>query len=255
MKELYTEERRSLILRALRANSRVSVSELAKHFQVSEATIRSDLRRLEEKNLLLRTRGGAIANEDSDLSFANRATQHIEEKQAIAEKALQFIQNHDSILLDASSTCLELAKLLRKSELVLTVVTNGIYTAQALVDNQNIRTILIGGVLRNQNSLEGTLGAELLDKVYASKFFFSARAASPEGELMDFDLQEVELKRVMFERSEDRFCLLDSSKIGKHSVASFGSLYHTKVLISEADLALQYQESIPTLEVALAEKR
>ncbi|GMA62816.1 DeoR/GlpR family DNA-binding transcription regulator [Alicyclobacillus fastidiosus] len=252
MKDLYTEERRTLILKNIEANSRVSVSELAKHFNVSEATIRTDLRYLEDKNLLQRTRGGAIAADENDLSFASRLTQHIDEKQAIALASLQYIHEHDSILFDASSTCLELAKMLRKTDMTLTVITNGIHAAQALVDNPNITTMLIGGVLRNQNNVEGLMGAEILDKVYVKKFFFSARAASPEGDLMDFDLHEVDLKRRMFDKSMERYCLLDSSKLGKYSVGIFGSLAKTHTVITDGGAEKMYAKSFPNLQITTA---
>ncbi|EPZ47380.1 DeoR/GlpR family DNA-binding transcription regulator [Alicyclobacillus acidoterrestris] len=252
MKDLYTEERRALILKMVEENSRVSVGELAKHFNVSGATIRSDLRYLEDKNLLQRTRGGAIVSEENDLSFANRITQHIQEKQRIAEASLQFVHDHDSILLDASSTCLELAKLIRKSNITLTVITNGIHAAQVLVENPNITTMLIGGVLRNQNNVEGTLGAELLDKVYVKKFFFSARAASPNGDLMDFDLHEVELKKRMFDKSMQRYCLLDSSKLGKYSVGTFGTLSDTHTLITDGDAHTLYSKMFANLRITTA---
>jgi DeoR/GlpR family transcriptional regulator of sugar metabolism len=252
MKDLYTEERRALILKFVEENSRVSVGVLAKHFSVSEATIRSDLRYLEDKNLLQRTRGGAIAADESDLSFASRITQHIHEKQAIAEASLQYVQEHDSILLDASSTCLEFAKRLRKMDITLTVITNGIYVAQVLVENPKITTMLIGGVLRNQNNVEGTMGVDLLDKVYVKKFFFSARAASPEGALMDFDLHEVELKRQMFDKSMERYCLLDSSKLGKYSVGTFGTLATTHTLITDGDADSLYKRDFPNLRITTA---
>jgi len=252
MKDLYVQERRQLIIKVLEENSRASVGELADRFKVSEATIRTDLRVLEEKKVLQRTRGGAIVSKEMDLSFSNRSTQHIQEKKVIALEASNYIKAHDSVLMDASSTCVELAKILRKSDEALTVVTSGLHAAQILVENPKINTILIGGLLRNQNNIEGTLGMDVLNRVNAEKFFFSSRAVSPQGELMDFDLQETELKKLMFNKSTQHYCLLDSSKLRKFYVATFGSLKQTDVLICDDEAALAYGSQFKQMQIAIA---
>jgi DeoR/GlpR family transcriptional regulator of sugar metabolism len=253
MGKLYTEERRAQIIKELSENLRASVGDLSKKLAVSEATIRSDLKYLESKNLVLRTHGGAIIPEDNDLSFTRRLTQNIVEKRMIAARAMKYMEDRDSILLDASSTCLELARLLRKAEMHLTVMTNGLYAAQELVENPLINVILIGGALRNKNSVEGTMGSSILEQVYPKKFFFSARALTVTGVLMDFDLYEVELKTAMFQKSVKRYCLLDHSKLNSSSVGKIGTLGETNVLITDGKASIDdFANKFQNLSVEIA---
>lgn len=96
---------------------------------VSEATIRKDLPVLEESELLKRVHGGAISSMQSnahDINFLARAQTQQREKQAIARAALQYIDDHDSVLLDASSTCYQLAQLLNRTTTQVTVVPTGL---------------------------------------------------------------------------------------------------------------------------------
>jgi DeoR/GlpR family transcriptional regulator of sugar metabolism len=252
MKKLYTEERRSAILQQIVEDSRASVSQLAEKLNVSEVTIRSDLKELEKQGRIRRTHGGAIVREDSDLSFTNRLTQRRREKFRIALRATECIREHDSILLDASSTCLELAKEIRKLDRKLTVVTNGLYAAQELTGQSHINVFIIGGMIRNQNTVEGLVGSSILDHIHPTKFFFSARALTPEGNLMDFDLQEVELKRFMFQKAAQRVCILDSSKFGTYSVSEFGNLTQVHTLVTDDAVPTSMRNAYPDTEFVVA---
>ncbi|UOF90420.1 DeoR/GlpR family DNA-binding transcription regulator [Fodinisporobacter ferrooxydans] len=254
MDKLFSDERRALIIKELSENLRASVADLSKKLNVTEATIRSDLKYLENKNLIRRTHGGAIILEDmNELSFSNRRSQYTEEKQKIAVIAMDYIEDHDFLLLDASSTCLELAKLLKNSDFNLTVMTNGLFAAQELVESPSINVILIGGVLRNTNSIEGLMGSSMLDQVFPGKFFFSARALTKNGDLMDFDLYEVELKNLMFQKSTNRYCLLDHSKFDSSSVGRFGTLHETNILLTDKNVPNEFYDKFPNLLVKYPE--
>ncbi|WAH38853.1 DeoR/GlpR family DNA-binding transcription regulator [Alicyclobacillus dauci] len=249
MGKLYSEDRRGAILELLKQNSRASVSDLAQKLDVSEVTIRTDLRMLEQSKLLHRTHGGAIISDEESLSFANRLNMHRTEKSRIATAAFEHIKNHDSILLDASSTCLELAKLIRRSDKTVTITTYSLLAAQELVDNPKLNVFLIGGAIRNQNSVEGVLGASLLDSVYPEKYFFSARGITQDGELMDFDLYELELKNLLFTRSKMRYCLVDSSKINRSSVGRFGSLQESDYLFTDNSAPKEFSYTASKLKI------
>ena len=113
---------------------RITIKELSKEIQVSEATLRTDLTKMEEEGLLARTHGGAILNDHSDTetSFSIRESKNRIEKSAIAKKAAELLSNGQCIMLDASSTALELARVLKDMSIRLTVVTSGINTALEL---------------------------------------------------------------------------------------------------------------------------
>lgn len=229
---MFTEIRRNKILEILEAEGSVSVNELTKRLEFSPATIRSDLNYLSDKNLLTRTHGGAIINKEKSTAierieedFTSRKKENQPKKVDLAKKAFEYVQDNSSIFLDASSTTYELASLINQSSLKLIIVTNGLNTANLLKTNQNVTTILIGGIVRGtSNAIESTLGVSMLDEINIDSAFFSAHAFNLTDGLTDFNLYEVELKKEVVKKSKEVFALIDSSKLEKSSLASFSAM-------------------------------
>jgi len=100
-------ERRRIILKEIKENGIVRVSDLSELFGVSQNTIRRDLQKLEEEGLIKRTHGGAVVDEfyGVDLPFATREDKYREEKQRIGKKAAELIQDGETIILDAGTSC------------------------------------------------------------------------------------------------------------------------------------------------------
>jgi len=237
MSKMFKTERRDKIIEYLKKQQRATVKELSEILSVSEATLRSDLQWMEEDGLLQRTHGGAVlqAEAQTETSFAARAKKNPEEKLAIALKALDLVENGQCILLDASSTALELAKCLKKKTIRLTVVTSGIHAALELRENPGITVILIGGVLRlGSFALEGTLGTHLLSQINVDTMFASARGFTVQDGLTDFNVYEVELKKEMVRASKKLVALLDFSKLGKSSISSFAQTAEIDTIVTDA---------------------
>src|SRR5699024_6016925 len=120
--------------------------------------------------------------------------------------------------------CYELAKLLFNSDLKLTILTNGLKSAELLKNNPNITLILIGAVVKGSSTaIEGLRGTDILSKINVDSIFVSAHAFNLSDGLSDFNLHEVELKRKMVDVSSNVFALIDSSKIEKNSIATFAT--------------------------------
>jgi DeoR/GlpR family transcriptional regulator of sugar metabolism len=233
---MFTTERRHLILNTLQKEKRITVKDLAKTLVVSEATLRTDLSVMEEEGLLTRTHGGAVLNEDipPKNSFSEREKKNREDKISIASKAVELIGDKDCILLDASTTALELARILREKQIRLTVVTNGISAALELKENPNVNVILIGGIARmGSMALEGLLGTNILNMINIDMMFTSASGFTIEEGLTDFNIYEVELKKVMVERAAKVIGLLDYTKIGTSSIASFAQTEQIHTIITD----------------------
>lgn len=228
-KNLMADERRSLLIEYLTKHQRATVKELSLELQVSEATLRTDLNLLEEEGILRRIHGGAVlvaqqqvVPAGSSFSFSAREKKNIGEKVAIGQKAMDFLQEGQCIMIDASTTALELARSLKRTQIKLTVITSGIYTALELKDNPYLHVILIGGVLRmGSGAIEGTLGAGILGEVRADLLFTSPAGFKPDSGLMDFNVYEVELKRRMVESADRVVALIDSTKFNVGSIASY----------------------------------
>src|SRR5690625_277974 len=237
--KMFVTERRNKIMQLLHEKKRLTVKDLALKIGVSEATVRTDLNIMGEEGLLVRTHGGAVLNDytDNETSFSVRKKKNKFEKSKIAEKAIEFIDEKQCILLDASSTTLEIARYLRRNPMRITVVTSGIYTAAELTDVPEVTVILIGGVVTKESgAVEGTLGINMLKKINIDIMFTSAQGFTFQSGLTDFNLYEVELKKEMVKVSEKVVALLDSSKIWKNSSAIFASPNEIDVFITDATI-------------------
>ena len=239
MGKIFAEERRNLILTQLQKEKRLTVKELAQSLKVSEATLRSDLNIMEKDSLLTRTHGGAVLNESIPPAnnFSDRAMRNIESKRSITKEAIKLITYKSSILLDASTTALELSHQLKNIDMRLTVVTNGLSTAIELKENPNLNVILMGGIARmGSMALEGPLGTDVLDKINIDIMFTSASGFTIEEGLTDFNVYEVELKKRMVNKADKVIALLDYTKIGKSSISSFATADEVDTIITDTGI-------------------
>lgn len=233
------DERRTRALQLLQERGAVAVAELGGLFGVSEVTVRSDLAYLEKRGLILRTHGGATLSErhQRELSFAAREQTNVELKRRIGVAAAELVVNDSAIVLDASTTALQVARALKQRQWTeLTVVTNGIYTALELVGLPGVTTILTGGVVRETAvSLTGALGQELLHKVHATVGFFGSAGLSAQRGLMEANLHEAQLKNAMAAASERVVAVVDHTKLGQVALAAFAPVERIGLVITDSD--------------------
>ena len=159
-------ERRQKIMDILQKNKKVYVAKLALEFGITEETVRRDLEKLENQNLLQRSYGGAVLMEktNEDLSFDQRSITHVAEKRKITEKAHQLIEKGDTIFMDSSSTALMLRPYLENKENI-TIITNSIRLLYDAALNTNLHIISTGGKLKeNSFALIGPTALDTIDK-------------------------------------------------------------------------------------------
>lgn len=217
------ERRREQILAYLSAGERMSVGELSQALDVSEVTVRKDLDQLEAQGLLTRVRGGAVVSGRGRLEryFAAREQERLEEKRRIAHAAAALVQPGQQIFLDASTTALQIARLIKDRE-DLVVVTNGLYTALELNFSADITTIVLGGRMRpRSSSLVGSFSYNAVQRLRVDIGFFGARGVSAKDGLMESDLEEAQLKQQMVSASTMVVGIADASKFGETSFNAF----------------------------------
>ena len=213
-------ERRQKIINKIQQEHKVYVNELANTFQVTEETIRRDLEKLEKQSLLHRSYGGAVLKEHTydDISFSKRITLNLSEKQQIAQKASLLINEQDSIMVDASTTCLEVVELL-KNKNALTWITNSIKIVYTLIHN-SAKVIACGGTLRNHSySLTGADALNTLNNYCVDIALIGCKGISMQQGITESNEAESIVKKKMVEQARIIILLADHSKFGNNGFA------------------------------------
>jgi DeoR/GlpR family transcriptional regulator of sugar metabolism len=250
--DLFPAERQQKILDLLNQDGRVSVLSLCQIFNVSEVTIRADLKTLALQNLIVRTHGGAVLVPRSpDLSLVIRSQQQVHEKGRIALEAAKLISDGDAIFLDTSSTALAIAQQLKRHR-DLTVLTNSLAIAQNLLDAPGVTVVMPGGSLSRETvSLVGIDGVDLLKKFNIHKGFFGAHGISdPEG-LTDVSPAEAEVKRQVVSMCHQVIAVLDNTKWGRVGLASFARLEELNQIITTSPIPAEMSAKIGVLNIKL----
>lgn len=247
---MFIEERHEKILLMLKDKKRVEVQELSELFEVSEDTIRRDLRIMEQKGKVHRTYGGAILPDkvNSYENFIVRENIQNDVKQSIASLAQSFIQERDTLLLDGSTTVAKIVPLLSGYK-NLTVITNSITIAYDILHQcPNINLHIIGGIVRND--IGNSISIESLkdiEKLYVDKVFLSACSISLKGELTTPIIEDAHVKKAMLNAGREVYILADSSKFGQKSLMEFGKIKPEYTIISDSDLPDEINEDLQAL--------
>ena len=219
---LLNEERRRSILELLQRDGRVLVKDLARHFRISQITIRKDLEVLDSQGVVHRTHGGALpvqARALLDPTLREKEKLHRKEKLRIAEAAVRFVEEGQSVLLDSGTTTTAIARAL-KGMSRLTVITNAINIAAELAGT-HIEVILTGGMLRkNSFSLVGPLAEQTLRQLSADILFLGVDGFDTHAGLFTPNLLEAQVNRAMVEIARRTVAVCDSSKFGRRSLCS-----------------------------------
>lgn len=221
--------RKSKIKDIIAEKKSATVSELSKHFSVTEETIRRDLKTLEDEGFLIRTHGGAFVHDgvQNELNLSVREISYVENKETIATICMGLIQNGDSIFLDASTTSIFVCKAIRHMK--LTVLTNSLKVINLLVDCKNIRLISIGGSLSPKSmAFLGSSAVQSLDHFYVDKAFISCRSLSMEHGITDSNELLAEIRQSILQRANKTYLIADYSKFDKTSfikICDFNKLY------------------------------
>lgn len=240
-------ERRQRILNLLRQQPGIRVPKLAALLEVSEGTIRNDLRALQKAGEITRVRGGAVVRHSREFispAFAARAEFNATAKRRIARWAADMVEDGDSVLLDSSSTVFHISPyLLDRSN--LTIITNGIEVAYALAENPTHTIILIGGVLRPERALTvGYLGEKILENLHIRTAFVSCSGFTVDTGLTQVDIQEAQLKSRMIESAESVVALIDSSKFGRVELTPFATVEQVSHILTDGDLNPRYIDEL-----------
>ncbi|MCY3024903.1 DeoR/GlpR family DNA-binding transcription regulator [Aerococcus sp. JJEM-2022a] len=204
-----SDERRISILNLLRKNKYMSLRNLAKNIAYSESTVRRDLNILERQNLVKRIRGGAIPIDESLIENRQSVKQNINTllKKEIADLAIDFVEDYQTIFLDSSSTSQSLAHLLtRKNN--LNIFTPNLVTARLLESGKSNNVFLLGGKMRD-SICEGKFVLDTISQLNFDIAFISTRGFSVNHGFSERIESESSIKQLVKQKSDKVVMLID----------------------------------------------
>ena len=252
---MLSAERHELILRLLRRSRFATVSEISRAAHSSAATIRRDLRRLEEAGLLRRIRGGAEmagglkveTGEDGELPLEYRKGILIEKKRFIAKAAAALCEDGETIMIDGGSTTFQMVEFLRERE--LRIITNSFAIAAALVPRSRCTLILSGGVVRMDSQLVlDPFGGDMFVNYSASRLFMGAFGIDETGATNNDSLL-ITTERAMIQRARELIMLVDSSKFGRRGSLFLCGFNRIGTVITDGGVSQSYREMLASQRV------
>ena len=209
------------VVELLEAQERVSVADLARKFGVSEMTVRRDLEALEVTGAVSRVHGGAVRAQSRSYEppFLARATRRTEAKQRIAAIAASLLSKGETVILDAGTTTLEIARALRGHH-ELRVLAMSLHIANLLMDQPQITLMLCGGVVRyGELSLTGALAERAFVDFSFDTYFISAGGVETNMGVTEYNPEDAAVKRAAFANARRRIAVVDGSKVGATAFA------------------------------------
>jgi|SRR5699024_984850 len=227
------EERKQKILDKLNIEQKVLANQLSEEFEVSEDTIRRDLKELSDQGLLKRVHKGALKAGPPVTDFTFRQSVSEEMKKKMAIKALRFIKEETVIIIDGSTTNLELVKQLPQ-DFKCTVITNSPPIAVALSHHRDIEVINLGGIFYKQSMISvGVTPYKQLEDIRADLYIMGVYNIDIVHGTSVPTIQEAQIKKLMSEVSTEVLAMITPDKFGTVSNSIIGPVKDISYLISE----------------------
>lgn len=237
-------ERHQFILQRLKEQGRVSIQELSDMMEVSGVTIRKDLKLLEEKKLLFRTRGGGSLHNPYAVErpINEKELINAEEKQRIAKAAVELVGDNDSIIIGSGTTVFGLARYLFPSKR-LTVITPAVKVTLELSSRPNVEVLQLGGLVRpSSSSVTGSAAEQTLEQISCGLLFLGVDGIDPEFGLSITNLTEASLNQKMIEASRAVVVLADSSKFGRRGLGRVCGLEQVHSIVTDSGVSAEMVE-------------
>lgn len=248
---LNTIERQHEIVRLTNSQGKVAVIELAQRFGVSEVTIRSDLAVLDAKKLLIRSRGGAMVNDDlsRELSLKEKKQKNSELKQRLGVAVAALVQDDERIIIDSGTTTEEVAANLRDHK-NLVVMTNGLNIAVELAQIDKVEVLITGGTLRKKSmSFYGAQAEQSLRHYQFDKVVLGVDGFDIETGLSTHFEAEASLNRLMCAAAREVIVVTDSSKFTRRCFHLICQPSQVHTLVTDSGIPSDYAEKLAGMGV------
>lgn len=235
---MFVEERHNMISTILHKNGKVKVKELSEKFSVTEDCIRKDLSILEKQGVLKRVYGGAVKNRINAHNFdvKERKEKNVEIKYEIASKAINLIKNNDMIFLDISTSNIELAKLLIKSDLNVTVVTNMVDVMLELAVESSVKVIFIGGNFNRGK--DGFVGSMTISTISNFKFDIAFMGVVGvdlyDNSVSTYIVEDGMTKKAIINASRKKYMIIETEKFNMDGTFKYAQVDDFDGIITES---------------------
>lgn len=230
------QERQDLILSEITAHNKVHSADLSLKLNVSEDTIRRDLKELADQGFVKKVHGGAMANPVGPQHEQQQSISHEEERHDLVNKCLPLIQPHAILIIEGNQSATLLADRL-PTEFPLTVFTNSLPVATRLVNLPYLDTYLIGGKISPTS--QGTMGTEVvqnLAEIQADLCFMECSGIHAEVGITTADREYAITLKAMIKSANALIGLSLSSDIGKLQPFRVASVDKLSSLITELNV-------------------
>lgn len=229
---MLTEKRHSIILETVNRQHSVRLTELCEILNTSESTVRRDLAILNEKGLLTKVHGGAIAVGETfspvEYNMEEKSQLYTEEKTAIAKYAAALIEDGDFVFIDAGTTTEKMIDFLPEKK--ATFVTNGLFHAKKLAQKGFKVFVLAGELKLSTEAVVGTECVLALKNYNFTKSFLGANGVSLSCGITTPDPDEASIKTAVISSSKTAYVLADHSKFDKITSVTFGNLNKVTII-------------------------
>lgn len=235
---LFIEERRNEIVKYINKVEKATVEDIMNLLNISKSTVRRDLIDLEKKNLIIRSRGGALKKRyfKYEFSLNEKKILNLDKKKKIAQIAKRFINDGDVIYISGGTTTLEVAKILFDIN-DLVVFTNAINILMEIVNHQDIKIKLVGGDFRRKtSSMVGNRAIDYLDKYNFDKAFVGVNGISIEEGFTTPNELEATVDEKVIKSSKQVFILADETKFGAIAFSTICKLEDVDYIITNKPL-------------------
>jgi DeoR family fructose operon transcriptional repressor len=239
---MFLEERQEQIMQRLRELQSVRITDLVEEFGVTRETLRKDLYHLEKQGLIRKVHGGAVLNKtdvtNEEPPYNKRSLINPKEKEKIAIRAADFVEDGDTLYLDIGTTTLLFSKQL-KARNNITVITNSLLIAMELGNQANIKVVLSGGELRQgELSLSGPSAIHSLQNYFVDKAFVGVGGLSEDSGFTDYHIDEADLRRLMLSHAKEKYALVDHSKMYITAFYKSADIQDVDVVITDSGAPL-----------------
>ena len=252
---LSTDARRAEIIDLVRENGKVKVSELSERYKISEVSIRKDLEVLEAEGHLSRVHGGAVGHNKLyvNMDLNERFKTNAQAKRRLADLAASFIEDNDTIMMNAGTTLTYVLRAIRDKKNI-SIVTNSVQNATEAALYSNFNVILLGGELDSKYQFTyGEDAIRQLENYHATKCILSVDGICSVSGLTLYYSNEASLAKKMIESSSEVIITADSSKLGKNVFARITDAAKTDILITTETKNREEIEKLAKLGVKVFE--